>query len=89
MSYEVPERAVDRIAAEWNRVFAPVEEPPTEPVEEPEPVGHGNVIPSAGHQPELTDERVKAITRSGKTNHELLAELLEQQRQGYTWYGGK
>ncbi|MDV3127601.1 hypothetical protein M1247_21930 [Mycobacterium sp. 21AC1] len=89
--YQPPELAVDRIAAEWNRVFNPpladaVEEPEAESAEL-EPVGKSSVIPSAGHTPgELTADQQKNLTKR-KTNTEMLADMLANQNTAYQWYG--
>ncbi|PVA58076.1 hypothetical protein DDJ72_04065 [Mycobacteroides abscessus] len=53
---------VNDIAAKWNAVFGQSEPQATAPEVEPdaEP-GKGNVIPSAGNQPNLTDEQLAAL----------------------------
>lgn len=79
---------VERIAEKWAEFFPvnPVEQSP--PVKEPEPAGKGNVIPSAGNSPgELSDDQKKALSNSGKTNNELLAEMLAAQNVAFQWYG--
>ncbi|MDV3129090.1 hypothetical protein M1247_29585 [Mycobacterium sp. 21AC1] len=86
--YQPPELAVDRIARIWAAAFPPpeVEEPSEEA--EPEPLGKGNVVPSAGNSPgELTADQKKSLLRSNKSNNELLAELLDNQNTSYLWYG--
>ncbi|OBB10729.1 hypothetical protein A5731_22620 [Mycolicibacterium conceptionense] len=79
----------ERIAQKWAEFFPaaePVELVEPAPAEEPEP-GKGNVIPGAGNQPELTDAQMQALVKSGKTNNEMLAEMLSAQNAAYQWYG--
>lgn len=84
MSYSRDAEQAASIAAKWAEAFEPVE---PEPEPEPEPPGKGNVIPSAGQSPEFTEDQRKALLKSGKTNNELLAELLAEQNAAYRWYG--
>ncbi|MEN4399596.1 hypothetical protein [Mycolicibacterium conceptionense] len=80
---------VERIAEKWAEFFPVERVEQSPPVEEPEPVvNKGNYIPSAGDSPgELSDDQKKALSNSGKTNHELLAEMLAAQNVAFQWYG--
>ncbi|OBG84777.1 hypothetical protein A5699_25965 [Mycobacterium sp. E802] len=79
---------VERVAQKWAEFFPVATPSEQEPVEEPEPEpGKGNVIPTAGNQPQLTDAQMDALVRSGKTNNEMLAEMLSAQNAAYQWYG--
>ncbi|MGV9797408.1 hypothetical protein ACWDTP_05045 [Mycobacterium sp. NPDC003449] len=67
---------VDDIARKWADKFPPAQ--PVEPIEpaepeEPEP-GHGNVIPSVGHQAD--PERLAKLAQPERSKSQWLAELL-------------
>ncbi|WP_131722531.1 hypothetical protein [Mycolicibacterium conceptionense] len=76
---------VNDIVAKWNAVFGQPEEPTTEP--DAEPPGKGNVIPSAGQQPnhiptekELIGlaEQVGDTEQSTRLKNEQLQRLIEK-----------
>lgn len=67
------------IAAKLAALYQPAEpqEPATEPAEEPAPIGPGNHIPSAGHQPDAA-VLAKAAKRE-RDKFAWLAEMLDNQ----------
>ncbi|MES5378541.1 hypothetical protein ABVN64_03030 [Mycolicibacterium conceptionense] len=77
---------VNDIAAKWNAAFGqPAEPETTEP--DAEPPGKGNVIPSAGQQPDHvpTDKELIGLAeqagdteQSTRLKHEQLQKLIEQ-----------